>query len=164
MEAFRIVCLSLSLIVALSGSTIADDDVVPDSATAVKFDFAKWCKVDDHTFILEKTTLADVARTLKGGVIQRIGNRDDANLEWVVDYTDGRRLIRFSSFGDMGGENHELEGVEIRSLSTGNSGAQLTALAFCLRFQFGTIDMAFPDLVNALGPAIKTHGIAWYKY
>jgi hypothetical protein len=156
---FRILVIG----VLLSGLGRADDDVVPDSATPVKFDFAQSCKVRDHTFILEKTTLADVTHAIGSGVIRDNG-QDAGEHEFFVDYSDGSHLIRFSSNGEMGGDDHGLGEVEVRPLSSGQKAADFPALHDPVVFPFGTVGMPFAKLVAGLGPATKTDGVAWYVY
>ena len=163
MNVFRIVCLGLVLGILLFGSSMADDNFVPESATPVKFDFAQWCKVGNHTFILEETTLAAVIRATGGGVIQGNG-KDAAGGEFFVVYMDGDHLIRFSSNADMGGDDHELGEVEMRPLTASEKIAGLPSLRLSITFQFGSLGMSFADLVTALGPTVKLHGVAWYEY
>src|SRR5271156_2921472 len=76
MKAGGLVMVWLFQAVLLGDYAEADEDVVPNSATHVNFDFAGWCKVGDHTFTLEKTKLADIVRTLGSGTIR--GNGKDA--------------------------------------------------------------------------------------
>ncbi len=165
MDIFRFLCLGLVQAIFLFGSSMAEDDVVPDSATHVRFDFAQRCKVGDHTFILDdKTTLAGVIKTLGSGVIHRIGTPGDADPGWVVDYTDGRRLVRFASDGDMGGDDHVLEGVDVRPLTASEKIAGLPSLRPPVTFQFGSVGMSFSDLETVLGPAVRKRGVAWYVH
>jgi hypothetical protein len=145
-------------------SSLAADDAIPDSATVVRFDFARWCQVGDHTFSLESTTLANVIDALGSGTIRRVGNEGVADPTWVVDYTDGHRLIRFYSDNDMGGTEHYLGGLEIIPPATGDSFSDLPLLSSAITFSFGSADIALPGLVSALGPAVKTNGIEWYRY
>jgi hypothetical protein len=159
----RVVCLGLVGSLLLFGLGRADDDVVPDSATAVKFDFAQSCKVGDHTFILEKTTLADVIHAIGSGIIRDNG-RDAGDHEFFVDYTDGSHLIRFSSNGEMGGDDHGLGEVEVRPLPSGQKASDLPALHDPVVFPFGSAGMPFSKLVAALGAATKRDGVAWYVY
>jgi hypothetical protein len=163
MKIFRIVCLVLLQGALLFGTIFADDDTVPDSATQVKFDFAQWCKVGDHTFILEKTTLADVVKTLGSGVI-RFNGKDAGGGAYYVDYVCGNYIISFDCSAEMGGNDHQLEGVEVRPLGAGEKIAGLPSLRLPIAFQFGTVGMSFSDLVAALGQAKTTHGSAWYEY
>jgi hypothetical protein len=163
MDIFRIVCLGLVQCILLLGSSMADDDVVPDSATTVKFDFAQWCKVGGHTFILEKTTLTDVIQAIGRGVI-RFNGKDAAGGEFFVDYTDGGHLIRFSSNAEMGGDDHELGEVEVRPLTASEKVAGLPSLRLPVTFQFGSVGMPFSRLVAKLGEAVRVQGTAWYEY
>jgi len=163
MDISRIVCLGIMQGILLFGSSMADDDVVPDSATSVRFDFAQWCKVSDHTFILEKTTLADVVKTLGSGVI-RFNGKDAAGGAYYVDYVCGNHIISFSCSAEMGGDVHELEVVVVRPLTAGEKVSDLPTLRLPIRFQFGALGMPFSDLVTVLGHAKTTRGVAWYEY
>lgn len=163
MDIFRIVCLGIVQGILLLGSSMAEDDFVPDFATPVKFDFAQWCKVGDRTFILNKTTLAEVIHANGSGVF-RDNRRDAAAGEFFVDYTGNGCLIRFSSNAEMSGDDHELEGVEMRPLTAGEKVAGLPSLRLPITFQFGSLGMSFTDLVAALGQTVQTPGIARYEY
>jgi hypothetical protein len=163
MSLIRFVCLIIASGFLLVGSSEADDDVVPDSATLVDFDFAHHCKVGDHTFRFEKTTLADIIHELGSEVI--CFNGGDASYgEYFVEYAESGRLIRFSSNAEMGGDTHDLEEVEIVPLSADEKEASLPPLRLPVIFQFGSVGMSFLDLENVLGKATKTGGIAWFKY
>jgi len=163
MKFFCIVCLGLLSGALLFGQSVAEDDTVPDSATSVKFDFARWCKVGDHTFIIEKTTLADVVKTLGSGII-RFNGKDAGGGAFYVDYVCGNHIISFDCSAEMGGNDHELEGVEVRPLAAGEKVVGLPSLRLPITFQFGSVGMPFSDLVAALGQAKTTHGVACYEY
>jgi hypothetical protein len=145
------------------GCLRADDDVVPESATVAKFDFAQWCKVGDHTFVFETATLADVVRALGSGVIRR-NEKDAAGGEFFIDYVSGRRWVRFSSNAEMGGDDHQLEEVEVRQLQNHDQTSGIPVLRSPVIFSFGTVGMPFSDLVAKLGPAMEVKHIVWYDF
>jgi hypothetical protein len=162
MAGFRVKFLILMECIRFGGLVAADDDSVPDSATTTKFDFAHHCKVGEHTFRFEITTLADIVRALGNGTIRGNG-KDAGGGEFGVEYVDGDYLIRFSSNAEMGGADHRLGGIEVRLLNTDEKRSDFPSLVFPVIFQFGTVGRPFSDLVAQLGPAEKTNGIAWYQ-
>ena len=64
----------------------------------------------------------------------------------------------------MGGEDHQLTGVEVRPLAAGKKAIGLPSLRLPIMFQFGSVDMSFVDLIAALGPTVNIQGVVWYEY
>ena len=142
----------------------ADDfgDVIPDDATPVAFDLAAWCDVAGHRFVFEKTPLAEVIQALGGGKLQYIGDGGDATS--YVDYSDGTHFIRFSSNDEMGGDDHALQGVEIRPLSASDQQKMLPRVTPPIRFPFGTLAIPLVGLTHELGHANEHDGVRAYLY
>jgi len=152
----------------LLGATVlrADDfgDVIPDDATHVAFDLAAWCDVAGHRFVFEKTPLAEVIKELDGGKLQRTGDAGAATFDYYVDFTDGTHLVRFSSNNDMGGDDHALQGVEIRPLSASDQQRMLPRVPPPILFPFGTIAIPLVGLTHELGHANEHDGVRAYLY
>jgi pimeloyl-ACP methyl ester carboxylesterase len=135
------------------------DDGSYDSthATRVSVDLAAWCEVAGHRFVFEKTPLAEVIKVLGGGGLQRTGDSGAATFDYYVDFTDGKHLIRFSSNNDMGGEDHALQGVEIRALDSTDHADRLPRLKLPILFPFGSSDISLTGITRKLGRT-KPHG------
>ena len=162
----KIVCVAAGVLLLGAPFSRATDfsEDFPDDATPVSFDLAAWCDVAGHRFYFEKTPLAEVIRALGAAKMQRTGDAGAAIYDYYVDYTDGRHLIRFSSNSDMGGDEHALQGVEIRDLSAQDRARLLPRIPSLIRFPFGSSDMTFPALMQKLGRTIEHHGIFAYTY
>jgi hypothetical protein len=140
-------------------------DVFPEDATRLSFDVTAWCKVGGHRFVFEKTSLAEVMRALGGGKMEREPSDPGAAVwDYYIDYTDGAHLIRLSSNSDMGGEEHALQGVEIRDLSAKDRRQKLLHIALPIQFPFGSSSMTFGELVEKLGAATEHHEVYAYTY
>jgi hypothetical protein len=136
-------------------------DPVPDYATSVSFDFSRVCSVGTHEFVLEKTTLRDIASCL-GGAIK--GNGGDAAAgESFLDFAAGPDIVRFSSNWEMGGPEEVLDGVEVRP-ATATELKGLPLLRAPIRFRFGTVGMPFKVLCQRLGPAVRKDGKVYYVH
>ena len=141
--------------------TIWEQDDTFSSATRVDYDFVKWCRVGSHIFILESATLTDVIHAIGQGSLK--GNRRDAaGGEFMVDYTDGKNLIQFSSNAEMGGDTHDLDGIEIRPLTPSEQEMDFPLLKAPLLFPFGNLGMPLNKLKTKLGPATTVMGKVAY--
>jgi len=152
---------ALSLVTGLSGADApltSFYEEIPASATNVSFDFARSCRVENHEFILEKTTLAELIASLGRGEIK--GNhRDAAECETFVDFAEGSNLVRFSSNCEMGGG--DLDQVEVRPAGVAEL-AELPRLQSPVMFLFGKQGMSFDQLRHCLGIARLTSGNVFY--
>jgi hypothetical protein len=162
----HVTIIGLLQIAMFLGSARSDDDVVPDSATKVQFDFAKWVKVADKTFTLERTTLADVTEALGAGQIVNTDASDPGNADphWAVFYQCGNKIVRFEADGDMGGPEHRVTGVAIQAASDLTHPEKLAVLRANVVFPFGKIGMEFTDLQLKLGKAKLQKKCATYVY
>jgi len=164
MDILRLVFLGIAQAFMLFGLCLADDDVVPDSATLVKFDFAQWCKAGNHKFVLESATLADVVRALGFGHIVDTSDPGNADPLWAVDYLNGETVVQFEADGDMGGDEHRLTGVTVYQRSEYPKANRLPAMDSCITFVFGTVGIKFSDLERELGRTPLSKKTASYKY
>jgi pimeloyl-ACP methyl ester carboxylesterase len=140
------------------------DDGSYDStdATRARFDLAAWCNVAGHRLVFEKTPLAAVIKALGGGSLQRTGDAGAATFDYYIDFTDGTHLIRFSSNNDMGGEDHALQGAEIRALDSTDHAERLPRLKLPILFPFGSSDISLAAITRKLGRAEPHGGVLAY--
>jgi hypothetical protein len=141
-----------------------NDDVLSESAPHVKFDFAQHCQVGKRTFTLEKGTLQEVIDFLGKGRIENTSPSGDADPLWDVAYRNGTWVVRFESGNDMGGAEHALTGVTVKSMAKYPGAAKLPAIDLPILFDFGSIGMSQADLERRLGRADIRQGMAEYQY
>jgi hypothetical protein len=142
----------------------AEDDVISANATFVKWDFAEWCDVGRQRFIFEKTTLGEIMHAFGSGTLARNGEESDTVFGYFVRYRWRDQVIIFSSNNEMGGDEHELEEIEIKPAHEISDASTLPFIHGSITFPFGMPGMSFVDLRRKLGPIWTRKGYAYYQY
>jgi hypothetical protein len=153
-------CLFILTLIFLP--VLADDtpkDGVTDSPTLLNKDFAQWCRVGQHTFHLERHSLAEISHLLGKGTVVNTSASDPGNADplWAVAYRVGQDVIQFEADGDMGGPTHILTGITVVPRERYPSASRLPSIPGPIEFEFGRMGMPLQKLMLLLGKA-DVHG------
>jgi hypothetical protein len=140
-----------------------DDWAVPDAMAKVHVDFGQSFNLGRHKFQFENTTLKEIVKTVGSGDI-RFNGKDAANGEYFVDYESGPDLVRFTSSAEMEGDDHGLEGIQIRPIQGKTNISHAPMLPALPSFSFGTVGVSDADLAKRLAPGQNSDGRISYHF